>query len=64
MEPTLDKTAQDDQADYGLEVLCANWNPLVAAISEPVVACREFVAGLQSADVDSFLSSFYRSQQA
>ena len=28
MEPTLDKLVQGEQAEYGLEVLCASWNPL------------------------------------
>ena len=63
MEPTIEKTAQDVQADYGLEVLCASWNPLVAALAEPVEACRELVAELAVGDVESFLASFYRSQQ-
>ena len=63
MEPTLDKPVQSQQDEYGLEVLCASWNPLAAAIAEPVVACREFVAELATADADSFLASFYRSQQ-
>jgi len=63
MDPTLDKPAQSEQADYGLEVLCASWNPLVAAITEPVEACRELVADLATADAESFLASFYRSQQ-
>jgi hypothetical protein len=63
MGPTLEKTEQDTQADYGLEVLCASWNPLVTALAEPVEACREFVAELAMADVDSFLASFYRSEQ-
>ena len=43
MDPTLEQPAQDTQADYGLEVLCASWNPLVTALAEPVEACREFV---------------------
>ena len=63
MDSTLDKPAQSEQAEYGLEVLCASWNPLAAAIAEPVVACREFVAELATVDAESFLASFYRSQQ-
>lgn len=63
MEPTLDKLAQGEQAEYGLEVLCASWNPLAAALAEPVEACREFVAELTTVDVEGFLASFYRSQQ-
>jgi hypothetical protein len=63
MEPTLDKLTQGEQAEYGLEVLCASWNPLAAALAEPVEACRELVAELTTVDVEGFLASFYRSQQ-
>jgi len=63
MEPTLDKLAQGEQAEYGLEVLCASWNPLAATLAEPVEACRELVAELTAVDVEGFLASFYRSQQ-
>ena len=63
MEPTLDKPAQSEQAEYGLEVLCASWNPLAATLAEPVDACRELVADLATVDVEGFLASFYRSQQ-
>lgn len=63
MEPALDKLAQGEQAEYGLEVLCASWNPLAAALAEPVEACRELVAELTTVDVEGFLASFYRSQQ-
>jgi len=63
MDSTPDKPAQSEQDEYGLEVLCASWNPRAAPIAEPVVACREFVADLATADAESFLASFYRSQQ-
>ena len=63
MEPTLDKLAQGEQAEYDLEVLCASWNPLAATLAEPGEACREFVAELAAGDVEGFLASFYRSQQ-
>jgi hypothetical protein len=63
MDATLDKPAQSEQDEYGLEVLCASWNPLASALAEPVEACREFVVELATADVESFLASFYRSQQ-
>jgi len=62
MDSTLDKPAQSEQAEYGLEVLCASWNPLVATIAEPVVAARELVAEAAT-DTESFLASFYKSQQ-
>jgi hypothetical protein len=62
MDSTLDKPAQSEQAEYGLEVLCASWNPLVAAVAEPVKAARELVAETTT-DTESFLASIYRSQQ-
>jgi hypothetical protein len=63
MDPTLEKPARSEQDEYGLEVLCASWNPLAAAIAEPVEACRELVAEVATADAESFLACFYRSQQ-
>jgi len=63
MNPTKEKPAHDNPAEYGLEVLCASWNPLVDALAEPVEACRELVADIAASDAESFLSSFYRSQQ-
>jgi len=63
MDPTLDNLEQKEQAGYGLEVLCANWTPLATAIAEPAEACRELVAELATVDVETFLASFYRSQQ-
>jgi len=63
MDTDLDKTAQGEPGEYGLEVLCASWNPLAATLAEPLEACRELVAELAAADAESFLASFYRSQQ-
>ena len=63
MEPTLDKPVQSEQAEYGLEVLCASWNPLAATLAEPVEAGRDLVAELATVDAEGFLASFYRSQQ-
>lgn len=63
MEPNLEKPAQDPQAEYGLEVLCASWNPLAAAVAEPIGAGRELLTELATVDVDSFLAGFYRFQQ-
>jgi hypothetical protein len=63
METDLEKTAQGEPDEYGLEVLCASWNPLAAALAEPLEACRELVADLAAADAEGFLASFYRSQQ-
>jgi hypothetical protein len=63
METDLDKTTQGELGDYGPEVLCASWNPLAAALAEPLEACRELVADLAAVDAEGFLASFYRSQQ-
>jgi hypothetical protein len=63
MEPSVENPAQNTQACYGLEVLCANWNPLVAGLGEPAEVCRDFAAELATADADSFLATFYRFQQ-
>lgn len=63
MASILDKRADPQPAEYGPEVLCANWNPLAATLAEPVEACRELVAELTAVDVEAFLTSFYRSQQ-
>jgi hypothetical protein len=51
--------------EYGPEVLCASWNPVVAAVVEPVSrACRELVADLSGGEVDAFLKQLYRSQKS
>jgi hypothetical protein len=48
---------------YDLEVLCAGWNPLVVAITEPMEAARGFIAEVAGADVEAFLIRFYRFQR-
>jgi hypothetical protein len=63
MQRDPETTAQGEPDEYGLEVLCASWNPLAATLAEPLEACREFVADLATADAEGFLASFYRSQQ-
>ena len=50
--------------DYGQEVLCASWNPVVAAVAEPVRACRELLADLSAVDGEAFLRQFYRCQNS
>ena len=50
--------------DYGTEVLCASWNPVVAAVVEPIrEVCREWLADLSEVDVEAFLQQFYRCQR-
>jgi hypothetical protein len=63
MEPTPDNPAQSEPAGYGLEVLCASWNPLAATLAVPVEAATEIVTELAAVDAEGFLASFYRSQQ-
>ena len=63
MEPTLDKATQSAPAEYGLEVLCASWNPLAATMSEQAVAVRGLGADQPAVDAEGFLAIFYRSQQ-
>lgn len=62
MQSDLDNTTQGEPGEYGLEVLCASWNPLAAALAEPLEACQ-LVADVAAADAEGFLASFYRSQQ-
>lgn len=47
---------------YAEEVLCANWNPLVLLLSEPL-ACAQKTAP-DSSDVEDFMVRLYVSQQA
>lgn len=63
MDSKLKIAEQAERLDYGPEVLCASWNPLVTVLAEPVSACRDLVAELAGPEVESFLASFYRSQQ-
>ncbi|HXF68081.1 MAG TPA: hypothetical protein VNK67_15465 [Burkholderiales bacterium] len=63
MDSKLEKTVHGLDPEYGLDVLCASWNPLVAALAEPMQACHEFVAEIASADAESFLARFYTCQQ-
>lgn len=58
-------TGPSQPEDYGLEVLCAGWNPVVVAVAEPVGrACRELLADLSSDDGDAFLKQFYCCQES
>ena len=55
-----DRPAANDE-QYGVEVLCAGWNPLVAA-AEPVEACRGLIADA-GMEVEAFLARVYHFQQ-
>lgn len=50
--------------DYGVEVLCASWNPVVAAVEPVSRACRELPVDLSGGEVDAFLKQLYRSQKS
>ena len=63
MDSILNKPAESLPVEYGQEVLCASWNPLVAAVGEPVEAARKRVSEPKSVDGETFLARFYRSQQ-
>ncbi len=62
-----DKPAKPDPKDealYSLEVLCASWNPLVAAIAEPPAESGNAAKkDVKSGEIETYLESFYRSQQ-
>jgi hypothetical protein len=62
---TADRKPQSPPPEeYGLEVLCASWNPVVAAVAEPVRVCRELLTELSASDGDAFLRQFYRCQKS
>jgi len=63
----MDSTRQEARAapdgQYGVEVLCAGWNPLIACSVEPIEACRSLIADLAGMEVEAFLARVYRFQQ-
>jgi hypothetical protein len=63
MDSTRDSLVAAQAEQYGVEVLCEGWNPLVAAATEPAGAKRGLMAGLAGVDVDTFLPRVYRFQQ-
>jgi hypothetical protein len=58
------ETPMDEE--YGDEVLCAGWNPQLAAeVENPVAQADKHInltADLASTDVDSFLKKMYENQ--
>jgi hypothetical protein len=51
--------------DYGVEVLCASWNPALDTVAKPAgPACRELLTHLAVVDADAFLKQFYRCQKS
>ena len=64
MDSTQSNVAAANDVKYDVEVLCASWNPLVAAVAEPVETARGLISELTGVDVETFLARFYQSQQA
>lgn len=52
-----------NDGNYGIEVLCANWTPMIAAIVEPVSCACDLLAEAAATDVETFLKRFYESQR-
>lgn len=63
MDFELEKTVRSLDPEYGLDVLCASWNPLVAALAEPRQTCHELLAEIASTDAETFLARFYACEQ-
>lgn len=63
LNPTSAASDLDRYGSYSIEVLCANWTPVAAAIAEPVTRAVEFLADAAATDVDTFLTRFYQSQR-
>ena len=58
-------TGPSQPEDYGVEVLCASWNPVAVAVAGPAGhACRELLADLSADDSDAFLKQFYCCQES
>lgn len=56
------KNQAPDPQPYAEEILCANWNPLVLTLAEPLVRPRQSV--LDAADAENLLARLYLCQQA
>ena len=65
MDAPTTSSAGPQPEEYGVEVLCASWNPVAAAVAERIgLSCREWLADLTALDVDAFLKQFYRCQRS
>ena len=47
---------------YADEVLCANWNPLVLALAEPLARVQK--PGPDGSEIEDFMARLYLCQQA
>ena len=64
MDSTESNVAAANDARYDVEVLCAGWNPLAAAVAEPLEAARGLISELTGVDAETFLARFYQSQHS
>ncbi|MDP2240722.1 MAG: hypothetical protein Q8K18_11255 [Burkholderiales bacterium] len=65
MAATDKPNAPSQPEDYGMEVLCASWNPAATAVAETLGrASHQLPADLSGTDVDAFLKQFYRCQKS
>lgn len=61
MDDTHKSSETSRSEEYGTEVMCANWNPVVSVVVEPIgQVCREWLADISSSEVDGFLRQLYR----
>ncbi|GEM_PF-2266222 len=56
------KNPEQQPPQYADEVLCANWNPLVLLLAEPLA--RVPTPAPDGGDVEDFMARLYLSQQA
>ena len=56
------KNPAQQPPQYADEVLCANWNPLVLLLAEPLVRVQKTEP--DGSDVEDFMARLYLSQQA
>ncbi len=63
MSSERDKNPAPQPQPYAEEVLCANWNPVVLLLAEPLTHASKPVAD-DGGEVESFLARLYLWQQA
>lgn len=64
IDSTPHKVKAANSDPYGPEVLCASWNPVVAALAGPAEGRPTLLTEAAAADAETFLPRFYRAQQA
>jgi hypothetical protein len=63
VESTDTKIDAANDAQYGIEALCAGYNLPAASDAKPVEAVHEGAAELAVVEIQAFLTRFYRFQQ-